>query len=169
MNKKTHVLLVRRYMQGRVSQLELKALCIGTFLTDLGVMCFCRPHTYARHKDRIVGKCQGVSPGGSGFWYWLKVGYLAHYLADFYTEPHNRDKFVQFCSHHRRYEADLHAYFLAHLWKVGQFDGISGYSLEKRLVDMHVQYLQEMGTAAVDFEYITEEVCLFLEYCLGSS
>lgn len=169
MNKKTHVLLARRYMEGRLSKAELKALCIGAYLPDVGVMCFFRAHTYARHKDRVVRLGEGVLSGGSGCWYWLKVGYLSHYIADFFTEPHNRVKFTQFCSHHRDYEAALHAYFLAHLWKVTMIELRGNYNLSVRLPALHTLYMSDLGTVEVDFDYIVKEVCMFFEACIRGS
>ena len=98
MRKKSHILLAR-YLADQLTvdeslQSHRKAFCLGSILPDIRPSFVVKKHEYFSTFGEIQEKMlQLVEHGpleGKERVYWRNFGELLHYVADYFTFPHNR-------------------------------------------------------------------------------
>ena len=114
MRKKSHILLARYLadqMQTTASlQSHRKAFCLGSILPDIKPSFITRRHefygTFEDVKNRMK-ELADIRPDESNQRvYWRRFGEVIHYMADYFTFPHNKTYTGSF-SQHNHYEKVL--------------------------------------------------------------
>ena len=114
MRKKSHILLARYLadqMQTTASlQSHRKAFCLGSILPDIKASFMTRRHefygTFEDVKNRMK-ELADIRPDESNQRvYWRRFGEVIHYMADYFTFPHNKTYTGSF-SQHNHYEKVL--------------------------------------------------------------
>lgn len=97
MRKKSHISLAR-YLVRELSMDSLmkhrKAFCFGSILPDLNPGMIQNPHEYATSYEMLKGKIQSIAHNENSRFIkervlWRQIGVVMHYLADYFTLPHN--------------------------------------------------------------------------------
>ena len=114
MRKKSHILLAR-YLADQMNEAESlqehrKAFCVGSILPDLRPSFFTRKHEYSATiedlQEKIRELAQFREKSCNGRVYWRKFGEVIHYIADYFTFPHNQTYTGNFFQHNQ-YEKEL--------------------------------------------------------------
>ena len=98
MRKKSHILLARYLadqMQTTASlQSHRKAFCLGSILPDIKPSFLTKRHeffgTFDEIKDRMRELMETRLDTDNQRVYWRRFGEVIHYMADYFTFPHNR-------------------------------------------------------------------------------
>ena len=114
MRKKSHILLAR-YLADQIPddqslQSHRKAFCFGSILPDIKPSFITKRHEFFGTFDEIQGKMQnlidiGIEDSNQRV-YWRRLGEVIHYMADYFTFPHNRI-YTGSLSNHNYYEKIL--------------------------------------------------------------
>ncbi len=111
MRKKSHI-LVARYLADQMSveeslQSHRKAFCLGSILPDIKPSFLTRKHEYFGTFEEIRQKMRQLVECRSGRVkervYWRRLGEVMHYMADYFTFPHNIN-FTGNLYEHNKYE-----------------------------------------------------------------
>lgn len=114
LRKKSHI-LVARYLADQMPatkslQSHRKAFCLGSILPDIKPSFLTKKHEYFGTFEEIQGKMKALidnDPKGSKERvYWRRFGEVMHYMADYFTFPHNRT-YKGSLAEHNSYEAEL--------------------------------------------------------------
>ena len=114
MRKKSHI-LVARYLADQMSveeslQSHRKAFCLGSILPDIKPSFLTRKHEYFGTFEEIQQKMRQLVECRSGRVkervYWRRLGEVMHYMADYFTFPHNIN-FTGNLYEHNKYEKHL--------------------------------------------------------------
>ena len=114
MRKKSHILLARYLadqMPANVSlQSHRKAFCLGNILPDIQPSFVTKRHEYFGTYDEVRNKITKLVNTGAEQWndrvFWRRTGEVMHYIADYFTFPHNRT-FDGSLREHNTYEKHL--------------------------------------------------------------
>lgn len=106
MNKASHIMLSRYLAVGKF-QKYLFWISLGSIMPDLLVHTFVVGHKYDRTLPDILNAMKELAEDGK----WserscFKMGYILHYLEDYFTHPHNNNFFGNI-REHCVYEAKL--------------------------------------------------------------
>lgn len=155
MNKKSHVLITKKVTENIPERGRMWFL-LGSILPDLLLHTYLKGHTWESAFEHISGKMYELERNGRNDWYsYLMLGYILHYIEDFYTFAHNQ-VFEGGLAKHIRYEKALAKY-------LGQEGTIRGKKRENRmslsvtmayLEKTHREYLKEAGNFETDAVYI---------------
>lgn len=150
-----------------ISKYDKLWLYFGSVKPDLTIMCLLKPHKYIfrfNDVDKLISK---INNSNKNWLFYYRIGVLSHFLADFFTSPHNRVGVKGFCFNHRNYESRLHKIFEDNLYDYS-FHCLSSYTIEDYLIVLHNQYLNLVDTSVyIDFEYICNIISiLFLKLVL---
>lgn len=114
MRKKSHVLLgqcLAEQLDSRDLRFHKKAFCYGNVLPDLKPSFITVRHEYrvnfdmvCRKIQRLAEKCNFIDRYTAG--YWIQLGEVAHYVADYFTFPHN-EHYTGSLVEHTQYEGNL--------------------------------------------------------------
>ena len=96
MRKKSHIALARYLVRNSYS-LDLfqhkKAFYFGSIQPDLNPGMISAPHefesSYTELKNMILELIEGVHGGQDSSSFWRNLGIVLHYIADYFTFPHN--------------------------------------------------------------------------------
>ena len=114
MRKKSHI-LVARYLADQIPavkslQSHRKAFCLGSILPDIKPSFLTKKHEYFGTFEEIQEKMKSLinsSPQeGKERVYWRRFGEIIHYMADYFTFPHNKN-FTGNLYEHNKYEKHL--------------------------------------------------------------
>lgn len=97
MRKKSHISLARYLVRElRLDSLtkHRTAFCFGSILPDLNPGMIQNPHEYITSYESLKEKIQAIAHGESSCFQkervlWRRIGVVMHYLADYFTLPHN--------------------------------------------------------------------------------
>lgn len=175
LRKKSHILLAGFLADQMIDsdslQLHRKAFCLGNILPDCKPSFLTTRHeyfgTFGALQDRI---CFLVLNGTEVFnerVFWRKIGEVMHYIADYFTFPHNKT-FTGGLREHNQYEKELKnrlkqyiksgdAYQNAVNEPMLRFRNLT--ELIGYVQDRHEAYLQKQRTISDDIRYILS-VCL---------
>ena len=111
--KKSHILLAR-YLADQMPaneslQSHRKAFCLGNILPDIQPSFVTKRHEYFGTFDEVQGKIRRLVQSGAGYndrVFWRRSGEVMHYMADYFTFPHNRT-YKGSLAEHNSYEAEL--------------------------------------------------------------
>ena len=75
-------------------QSHRKAFCLGNILPDIQPSFVTKRHEYFGTFDEVQGKISRLVENGTGEYndrvFWRRVGEILHYIADYFTFPHNK-------------------------------------------------------------------------------
>lgn len=112
MRKKSHIIL-GKCLADHVDQIKYHktAFCFGNLLPDLKPSFITVRHEYNVNFESVCASIRQLVEECGRFefdssYYWMQVGEVAHYVADYFTFPHNEHYTGTFMEHNY-YEADL--------------------------------------------------------------
>ena len=113
MRKKSHILLAR-YLADQMPaneslQSHRKAFCLGNILPDIQPSFITKRHEYFGTFDEVQGKIRRLVQVGENYndrVFWRRAGEVMHYIADYFTFPHNKT-FDGTLRQHNSYEKHL--------------------------------------------------------------
>lgn len=162
MRKKSHILLARYLADQMPANISLqshrKAFCLGNILPDIQPSFVTKRHEYFGTFDEVQEKIiQLVETGAEDLndrVFWRRIGEVMHYIADYFTFPHNRT-FTGSLVEHNSYEAELK-------------DRLKECILSGR-ADSHLEKAKYFGSFAELIEYIRERHAVYLsrERCVA--
>ena len=142
----------------------------GNVLPDLNFLSYFKGHTYRSRIAFIEKKINQLFQ--QPIWNWKSyydLGIITHYVADFYTFPHNTN-FKGSLRNHFSYEKKLRFYFYKKsLHQKVQSKNNSSYALKnpkqilQHLQTSHKNYMDQSPSLNNDFHYIIEETTILLE------
>ena len=141
-------------------------LKLGSILPDILVHTYLTGHTWATafHKTGIrITKLQQC--GKQSRYSYLKLGYILHYIEDYFTFPHN-NWFVGSLAEHVRFETELTAHLFSWNYSINNLKNTKAMSAEQLLSyleELHLQYQQEKPGLDNDIKYIWEAVHCVLD------
>ena len=168
MRKKSHI-LVARYLADQIPaakslQSHRKAFCLGSILPDIKPSFLTKKHEYFGPFEEIQNKMKTLidsSPQeGKERVYWRRFGEVMHYMADYFTFPHNKN-FTGNLYEHNKYEKHLKNHLKRYIESgaAGQiviepvsFDNFQ--ELVNYIQKVHERYLLKERNIAEDVQYI---------------
>lgn len=172
MRKKSHILLAR-YLADQMQisaslQSHRKAFCLGSILPDMKPSFLTKKHEFFGTFGEIQEKIQSlveISPKKCNERvYWRRFGEVMHYIADYFTFPHNKT-YTGTLLEHSQYEKllknDLKDCIRSgeageHVRCVMRFENLS--QLTDYIKKSHERYLEKLRNVQEDIEYILD-VC----------
>ena len=168
MRKKSHISLAG-YLIGELESEQLdrhkKAFYFGSILPDLTPKMFAVPHefqtSYRELQEKIRGLIAYVQTGeGKERVVWRRLGVVMHYLADYFTFPHNTN-FTGNLYEHNKYEKHLKNHLKRYI-ESGAADRMvilpvnfgSFRELVEYIGNAHERYLLKERNIAEDVQYI---------------
>jgi len=156
------------------------AFCLGSILPDL--MPASPDHVMEKSLDYVASLIGELEPGkvitgsaGMDRNFFIKLGMISHYLADYFCYVHNDACYNHFLKHYR-YENHLHREFYSYNLKQFCSPCLSGlntgpYLRQEGLVDYvqarHRDYLSERPGFSYDIQYSLEIVTIVVASILG--
>ena len=174
MRKKSHI-LVARYLADQMPvekslQSHRKAFCLGSILPDIKPSFLTKKHEYFGTFEEIQEKMKALvetSPWESKERvYWRRFGEVMHYMADYFTFPHNTvfdGNLKDHCLYERDMKHAMRAYihtgdarniFQAQRMRKGQITDIA--QLFDYIEKTHQTYLGAVHNVADDCRWIVE-------------
>lgn len=162
MKKRSH-LFVTKEIADQVPKSKRKWLLFGSILPDILVYTYIKKHTWMSSYDVTIKRIKKLEEKGTdSFLSYLKLGYVLHYVEDFFTYAHNC-VFEGDFSEHVAYENA----FQNHLFDAGHPADWDADEQKKEVIcsteeairylnRKHAQYLKEAGTIQTDARYIRE-------------
>ena len=185
MRKKSHILL-GRYLADQMTaseslQSHRKAFCLGNILPDIKPSFVTKRHEFFGTFDEVQDKLRHLVKENTDLLqervFWRRLGEILHYIADYFTFPHNKT-FTGTLVEHNSYEKELKNQLKSCI-KSGRADGFAveaiRFSSFEQLIDYirsrHEDYLKKTRNIADDIRYILE-VCFqvfqgALQFCKG--
>ena len=114
MRKKSHILL-GRYLADQMSEVyslqqHRKAFCLGNIMPDLRLSFLTTRHEFFGTFNQLQNKMKELVERNpeeeNARVYWRRFGEVMHYMADYFTFPHNRT-YKGSLAEHNSYEAEL--------------------------------------------------------------
>lgn len=175
MRKKSHIALARYLIRQGCTQDLLKykkAFYLGSILPDLNPKMFAIPHefevSYRELQDHIRSLTDGWYPQSNPHMFWRRLGIVLHYLADYFTFPHNTTydgSLAGHCSYEgdlkdtlREYVGTAEAAGVYDRQKYGRKRFESAEELLEYIKTTHARYLRTDHTVESDCRWIVE-VC----------
>ena len=173
MRKKSHILLAR-YLADQMTvseslQSHRKAFCLGNILPDIRPSFVTKRHEFFGTFDEIQEKLKTLVEDGVDQYrervFWRRLGEIFHYIADYFTFPHNKT-FTGSLVEHNSYERELKnrlktcirngeaARYQAAEISFGSFGQLTEYIREK-----HAEYLKKERNISDDIRYILDVCC----------
>lgn len=155
MNKRSHLLVTGKIAE-QIPEKGRNWFLLGSILPDLLYHTYWKGHMFESSFDSISKKmCELEKHGRDNRFSYLILGYILHYVEDFYTLAHN-PVFEGSLPSHILYERQLEEY----LKEEDRFPGNENDSVMSMdatlqyLRDEHKEYLKEAGNFETDKKYI---------------
>ena len=124
-------------------------------------MCILYPHRFNLRNYNVLKRFSRLNLSSKNWLFYFKVGVISHFLADFFTAPHNRKGIKGFCLRHRSYESDLAKFFKYNLENI-EFSSCTDLDFENYVFLLHSSYMSKDRSIEYDFDYICRVVHYFL-------
>lgn len=168
MRKKSHILLAR-YLADQMTaseslQSHRKAFCLGSVLPDIKPSFITKRHEFYGTFHEVQEKLKVLVEDGTDRYkervFWRRMGEIFHYIADYFTFPHNRT-FTGTLVEHNSYEKELKNQLKSYI-RNGDADQYAGYAirftsfgqLTEYIQDKHAVYLKKERNISDDIRYI---------------
>ena len=168
LRKKSHI-LVARYLADQMPatkslQSHRKAFCLGSILPDIKPSFLTKKHEYFGTFEEIQGKMKALIDNdpkeSKERVYWRRFGEVMHYMADYFTFPHNKN-FTGNLYEHNKYEKHLKNHLKRYI-ESGAADRMvilpvnfgSFRELVEYIGNAHERYLLKERNIAEDVQYI---------------
>ena len=146
--KKSHILLAR-YLADQMPaneslQSHRKAFCLGNILPDIQPSFVTKRHEYFGTFDEVQGKIRRLVQSGAGYndrVFWRRSGEVMHYIADYFTFPHNKTidgTFYQHNTYEKHLKNELKAFVLE-----GKADVYAEKKIHFETLNQLLQYIKE--------------------------
>ena len=146
--KKSHILLAR-YLADQMPaneslQSHRKAFYLGNILPDIQPSFVTKRHEYFGTFDEVQGKIRRLVQSGAGYndrVFWRRSGEVMHYIADYFTFPHNKT-FDGTLYQHNTYEKHLKNELKAFVLE-GKADVYTEKEIHFETLNQLLQYIKE--------------------------
>ena len=146
--KKSHILLAR-YLADQMPaneslQSHRKAFCLGNILPDIQPSFVTKRDEYFGPFDEVQGKIRRLVQSGAGYndrVFWRRSGEVMHYIADYFTFPHNKT-FDGTLYQHNTYEKHLKNELKAFVLE-GKADVYTEKEIHFETLNQLLQYIKE--------------------------
>ena len=146
--KKSHILLAR-YLADQMPaneslQSHRNACCLGNILPDIQPSFVTKRHEYFGTFDEVQGKIRRLVQSGAGYndrVFWRRSGEVMHYIADYFTFPHNKT-FDGTLYQHNTYEKHLKNELKAFVLE-GKADVYTEKEIHFETLNQLLQYIKE--------------------------
>ncbi len=172
MQKKSHISLAR-YLVEHLNDEELKkhrfSFYLGSILPDIKPSFLYRRHeidgTYKAVKKNIFRLAEGtksIEKKKKGRKYYMDLGQISHYLADYFTFPHNKiytGGLKEHCSYEEKLKKNLSDYLQseeAAKQRLKDFEAKSAEGLCEFIEQVHKDYMTARENMESDICYIVE-------------
>ena len=146
--KKSHILLAR-YLADQMPaneslQSHRKAFCLGNILPDIQPSFVTKRHEYFGTFDEVQGKIRRLVQSGAGYndrVFWRRSGEVMHYIADYFTFPHNKTidgTLYQHSTYEKHLKNELKAFVLE-----GKADVYTEKEIHFETLNQLLQYIKE--------------------------
>ena len=89
MDKIGHLVMTKS-LSGNIHRAHKAALLFGSILPDLLVYTYLEGHTWEATFEQITKQMEALeAKGRGGSFSYLKLGWILHYVEDYFTYPHN--------------------------------------------------------------------------------
>lgn len=125
-------------------QSHRKAFCFGNILPDIQPSFVTKRHEYFGTFDEVQGKIRRLVQAGAGYndrVFWRRAGEVMHYIADYFTFPHNRT-FDGTLRQHNTYEKHLKNELKAFVLE-GKADVYTENEIHFETLNQLLQYIKE--------------------------
>ena len=168
MRKKSHILL-GRYLADQMSEVyslqqHRKAFCLGNIMPDLRPSFLTTRHeffgTFSQLQEKMRELIERNPEEDNARVYWRRFGEVMHYIADYFTFPHNKN-FTGNLYEHNKYEKHLKNHLKRYI-ESGAADRMvilpvnfgSFRELVEYIGNAHERYLLKERNIAEDVQYI---------------
>lgn len=173
MRKKSHIALAQYLLQqdcGQEMMKHKKAFYLGSILPDLNPKMFAAPHEYATSYEGFQVQVRRLTEGWAVYHnpraFWRRLGIVLHYLADYFTFPHNTT-YGGSLADHCAYEGDMKHRLREYVRTKEAADLFRHYKCEKKrlasveelfvyIEEAHSRYLDSIHTVESDCRWIVE-------------
>lgn len=172
MNKNGHLFITKSVTVELLAKYRFW-IKLGSIAPDLLFHTYLRGHTWDTTFDRNSIHMERLwEHGHMNRWSCFKLGYLLHYVEDYFTYPHSKD-FPGMLLAHVIYERDLTAYLQC---EKTSFDCINGMDMHSASIDMlfmylqvlHDDYLRQKKGLETDTKYIMKAANAFVQCFIGA-
>lgn len=168
LRKKSHILLAR-YLADQMKSTESlqshrKAFCLGSILPDIKPSFLTKRHEFFGTFDEVQKKLQTLVEEGTGQYkervFWRRMGEIFHYIADYFTFPHNKTftgSFMEHNSYEKELKNRLKSYICngeAQQYATDMIHFSSFAQLTDYIRDKHAVYLKKERNVSDDIRYI---------------
>lgn len=180
MRKKSHISLAKFIVNNmQVTDLKehKKAFYIGSILPDLKPSFITKKHTIEETFDTLTDEIKKITVDydmdkGINTYYARHLGVITHYLADYFTFPHNKI-FQGSITQHVRYEKELKhrlkEYVTRDDVKRERRIGKRILSIEEIIILIqraHREYLKALKAIKIDIQFIVDLCCIVVDALL---
>lgn len=168
MRKKSHILLARyladQMIVSESLQSHRKAFCLGSILPDIRPSFVTKRHeffgTFSEIQDQLCELVKSGKEQCNERVFWRRLGEIIHYIADYFTFPHNRCYNGNFFQHNK-YEKNL-----KNQLKTCILSGQADFQLEEKrqfsdfsdlitfIKERHIRYMDLVHNVTDDIRYI---------------
>lgn len=155
-------LVITKSLSGNLQGTHKAALLIGSVLPDFLVYTYLTGHTWEATFEQITKQMESLEEKGRGRSFsYLKLGWMLHYVEDYFTYPHNTI-FEGTIPEHYAYEKKMTKWM-----REGALDDMpqpvckkldSAAQVSERLQELHDRYLQEEMCYENDTAYMRQMV-----------
>lgn len=168
MRKKSHISLARYIVESadiQVLRAHKKAFCLGNILPDCKPSFLTTKHEYNKTFDlvkedieKLTEYCGGYEEAGRV--YFRDLGQVIHYMADFFTFPHN-EHYAGNLKAHCKYEKRLKHHLRKYL-REGQALKNQDDTVYFEDCSQLITFIQNTHAEYVKFKRSVEEDCIFI-------
>lgn len=170
MNKKGHLLITKKCMEKSLAD-EFKGyriwVMLGSIMPDFLYHTYLMGHTWNATFERTMKRLESLREWGGMNWYsCLWLGYLLHYIEDYFTYPHNTD-YQGSLWEHILYEKELTKYLKEEKQTEAGRNNVCAQNVKELrylLLEMHEEYVKECQGFQNDGVCAKEAVTSVLEY-----
>ena len=124
-------------------QSHRKAFCLGNILPDIQPSFITKRHEYFGTFDEVQGKIRRLVQVGENYndrVFWRRAGEVMHYIADYFTFPHNKT-FDGTLRQHKSYEIDLNIDLKAFV-QVGNAEAYAEHVIHFETLNQLLEYIK---------------------------
>ena len=172
LRKKSHILL-GRYLADQMPvseslQSHRKAFCLGNILPDIKPSFVTKRHEFFGTFDEVQDKLRCLVTENTDLLrervFWRRLGEILHYIADYFTFPHNRT-FTGSLVEHNNYEKELKNQLKSCI-KSGKADSFGVNAIRFTDFDQVIEYIEDRHSAYLKkTRNITDDIRYILEVC----
>lgn len=155
-------LIVTKSLSDNVHKIHRGALLLGSILPDLFVYTYLEGHTWEATFEQIMEQMNDLEEKGRGSTLsYLKLGWILHYVEDYFTYPHN-NIFEGTIKEHYTYEKKMTRWM-----REGALEKMpmpvckrlgSVEEIQERLQELHDKYLSEEMCYENDTAYMRQMI-----------